>query len=49
MYPNIYLEKILSRVIEIWMKNHLESDNIYNIVNLQCPFLKKEKGDNLKC
>jgi hypothetical protein len=39
-WPKPYLlsatcDKILSWLIEIWLKNHLESDNNCNIVNLE--------------
>ena len=34
LHPNIYVLEKLAWVIEIWMENHLVSNNNYNIVNL---------------
>ena len=33
----IFCDKILSQLIETWMKDHLVSDNVYSIANLKCP------------
>ena len=37
-------DKILSWMIEIWMKNHLVCYNTYNTVNLQSPPPKKKQN-----
>ena len=37
-------DEILSRMIEIWKKNHLVSDSFCNTVNLQSPPNKKLQG-----
>ena len=49
LHPNIYVLEKLAWVIEIWMENHLVSNNNYNIVNLWYSiFLYKEWKVNVR-
>ena len=43
---HVTLLHVLSLMIKVWMKNHLISDNIYNVVKLHLPICLSRKMKN---